>query len=322
VTRSYYTLLLRAIAALDSDTKEDRSAVYNHARNVIAAAGLSSAELEHERSELEAAIERIEAERGQPSGLRRRLSLGPAEVAQGESASPPRFPRAWLVIGVLVAALFVTGVVVYAPWTRKVTPSGDPAKQTGAAIARVDPVKPARSNDFERSYIFNQTGVLPHDPPCRDGAYRQGAAVSLCRRVKRISHSLHRRSGARMHECRRPPSRLGQGGMAGWSSTTGFRSAAIGRSVRCPFAGAQRYRSSHPRHECDNESGRGRLLSPSQRRHHPSLRPSCCWDTGRDQLRCVLKKKPSIWNSTEPTPRRRRSCGWSCLWQFSSSDGA
>jgi lipoprotein-anchoring transpeptidase ErfK/SrfK len=156
VTRSYYTLLLRAIAALDSDTKEDRSAVYNHARNVIAAAGLSSAELEHERSALEAAIERIEAERGQPSGLRRRLSLGPAEVAQGESASPPRFPRAWLVIGVLVAALFVTGVVVYAPWTRKVTPSGDPAKQTGAAIARVDPVKPARSNDFERSYIFNR----------------------------------------------------------------------------------------------------------------------------------------------------------------------
>lgn len=74
--------------ALDSGTEQARRVIYDRARTVIAAAGLSSAQVRDEQSALETAIERIEAETQQPTGLRRSLSLNIAtiEAPLGESA--------------------------------------------------------------------------------------------------------------------------------------------------------------------------------------------------------------------------------------------
>src|SRR5215207_1734436 len=63
MTRDYYPVLKRATAALGSQTAQARRAIYDRARSFIAAAGLSARQTGTEQAALEAAIERIEAER-------------------------------------------------------------------------------------------------------------------------------------------------------------------------------------------------------------------------------------------------------------------
>lgn len=77
----YYPLISRAITALDEKSKEARSAVYDRARAALANQlqkanpPLSETDLEHERSALEDAINRVEA--GAIPRMNKRLPLPP-----------------------------------------------------------------------------------------------------------------------------------------------------------------------------------------------------------------------------------------------------
>ena len=75
MAKDYYSVLVRATAALDPGTEEARRALYDRARLAIMDAGLSAEQTSAERAALEDAIERVEA--------------GVAQAEHGRSAGKP-----------------------------------------------------------------------------------------------------------------------------------------------------------------------------------------------------------------------------------------
>ena len=60
--KDYYSVLVRAVSALDPNGPESRRALYDRARDAMASAPLTPSEIRQERFALEAAIRKIEAE--------------------------------------------------------------------------------------------------------------------------------------------------------------------------------------------------------------------------------------------------------------------
>src|SRR5215510_6016449 len=143
----YYSVVARAIAALDPNTAEARRALYARARLTVMDAGQDSSELNRERSALEAAIGRIEAEMRQ--ARMRPASAPPSDRLESAGSGASRSPRMALLA--LAAAAVVIALVGYAVWPR------GSATDKVKSIAKVEG---ARSTDgtgeADRSYIVRR----------------------------------------------------------------------------------------------------------------------------------------------------------------------
>jgi hypothetical protein len=97
----YYRLISRAVAALEINTFEDRRAIYNRARAVqecqLGKRPFNKADFDRERSMLEGAISRVEAE---ATNKRIITYASPREPAQPNDIAPTMAPlpsvRSWL----------------------------------------------------------------------------------------------------------------------------------------------------------------------------------------------------------------------------------
>jgi lipoprotein-anchoring transpeptidase ErfK/SrfK len=147
----YYSVLLRAVTALDPNTAEARSSVYDRARRVLIeqllraeGADASASRLHAERSGFEVAVERIEAEFAylDPAHSRTDALAAWDEDAlglDGEARSASRLfrPAVWSVLGIAVAAALVAAGYAFLA-NRVPHPS---ASETG----RIDRVPETRS---------------------------------------------------------------------------------------------------------------------------------------------------------------------------------
>jgi hypothetical protein len=161
MARDYYSVLVRAISALDPDTDEARRALYDRARLAIMDAGLASMETGSERSALEAAIDRIETEMpragGRSAPLRRReAEAAPAGTSEAEwvKEATQRRPKVSIrLIALLATAVLMIAVIGYAAWPRRNGPGG-PAE---APIAELPVARSIdHSGDSSLSYIFRR----------------------------------------------------------------------------------------------------------------------------------------------------------------------
>jgi hypothetical protein len=131
----YYTILYPAIAALDPNERQKRANIYDRARQIIADRGkaadnaLTTTDLLKELYSLETAIRRIESELSQPNsaGTEPTPDTKPATRPKKEEARddrpPPRL-RLILrlaVIGLIVGAISIGGVVGFRHWAEKST---------------------------------------------------------------------------------------------------------------------------------------------------------------------------------------------------------
>src|SRR5215831_8289868 len=124
MARDYYSVLVRATSALDPNTSEARRAIYDRARLTIMNAGLPWSEVKDERSALEAAIDRIEADirhAGAPRAPLRPVRGGTRPPPRGgaarpteQSPQPARSSRP--IITILAASIVTIAVVGYAVW--------------------------------------------------------------------------------------------------------------------------------------------------------------------------------------------------------------
>jgi L,D-transpeptidase catalytic domain len=154
----YYSVLVRAISALDPNSDEARRALYDRARLTVMDAGLTAAETKSERAALDAAIDRIEAEM-------RQASMRPASARHGASLSdrtewagtrlPQTRPGFLGAIAVLAAAVLIA-LVGYALWPRGSATDKAPDRP-GASTAKLDgALSTDRSEDTDRSYILRR----------------------------------------------------------------------------------------------------------------------------------------------------------------------
>src|SRR5262249_12855253 len=131
MAKDYYSVLSRAIAALDPNTEGTRRALYDRARLAIMDAGLPASETGSERSALEYAIAPLEMEMKQAGarGLPPRPGRTNAQPSVGVDAAsaesrPLRSRRMALLrpIALLASAVLVVAVIGYLLWPRS---SGD-----------------------------------------------------------------------------------------------------------------------------------------------------------------------------------------------------
>jgi cytochrome c-type biogenesis protein CcmH/NrfG len=147
----YYSVLVRAISALDPNTDDARRALYDRARLTIMDAGLDSSETNRERSALEAAIARIETEMRWAEARPASVGQGalPSDRAEWARSRVSALPRTALVA--LFGAAVLIALVGYAVWPRG-SATHDAQKQVGASVAKVDGVRSTDgSGDASRS---------------------------------------------------------------------------------------------------------------------------------------------------------------------------
>jgi hypothetical protein len=150
----YYSVLVRAISALDPNTEEARRALYDRARLTVMDAGLASSETNRERSALEAAIDRIETEMRQARLRPASVQPPPSDQMEWTRSRESRSPR------IAVLALFGAGVLIalvgYALWPRGRAPD-EASKRAGASVAKVEGARSTdASADTNRSYILRR----------------------------------------------------------------------------------------------------------------------------------------------------------------------
>jgi L,D-transpeptidase catalytic domain len=156
MTTDYYSVLARAISALDPNTGEARRALYDRARLTVMDAGLALSETNRERSALEAAIDRIETEMrwasARPASVRQGAS--PSDQAEWAQSRGSRLPRTALVA--LFGAAVLIALVGYAVWPRG-SATDDAPDRAGASVAKVEAVRSTDgSGDANRSYILRR----------------------------------------------------------------------------------------------------------------------------------------------------------------------
>jgi hypothetical protein len=149
----YYSVLVRAISALDPNTEEGRRALYDRARLMVIDAGLAASETNRERSALEAAIERIETEMRQ-ANLLPAWAPPPSERIDWTRSQGSRSPR------IALLALFGAGIVIallgYALWPRG-SATNDAPSRAGASVAKVEGMRSTDASvDPNRSYILRR----------------------------------------------------------------------------------------------------------------------------------------------------------------------
>jgi lipoprotein-anchoring transpeptidase ErfK/SrfK len=165
VKKDYYSVLVRAVSALDPNSPEERRAVYDRARDAMAGAPLTPKEIERERFALEAAIRRIEADLAS-AGIGRWPAPSAAEAPPDDredvqprpptaSSRPARRPSPLLVTALAVAATLAVGFTGYQYWPK---PGRDSVGTPVRAPARdVDQVRDASAPDDKKlSYIFQR----------------------------------------------------------------------------------------------------------------------------------------------------------------------
>ena len=171
MARDYYSVLVRAVSALDPNTRELREAVYDRARHALADFGPEAGKALDEQVALEAAIRRVESELAagrrpavpQGPGVSPSPSAVPAPADDAAAPAPDAPPRSFLrrkevLVGV---ALLIVGIVGYAFWPRSAI---DPGKVQAVAPrpAVDDPQRPAGGKlDANRdSWVFNRQLVF------------------------------------------------------------------------------------------------------------------------------------------------------------------
>ena len=151
MTRDYHSVLVRAIADLDSDAIEARRALYDRARLAIMNAGLGASETSSERAALEAAIDLIEAEmrpadtrstparqlRSEPSSRSRSAAAGSKQTTCPPRNAPLRM------IALASAAVLIIAAIGYAAWPQRSAPGAD-ASRADASVAKA---QSKQSND-------------------------------------------------------------------------------------------------------------------------------------------------------------------------------
>jgi lipoprotein-anchoring transpeptidase ErfK/SrfK len=168
----YYSVLRRAVSGLDANTEEARRTLYQRARQAILDAHLPPSQVAAERSALEAAIERIEAET--PRGGARVPPLPPMRSRPPPRARPegdppdlstPR-PRLLgmspaLIAALATAAVLLLAIIGYVVWLR-----GTPHDASTPAVRADVPVERAPTQritdgarEAGRSFIFNRQMV-------------------------------------------------------------------------------------------------------------------------------------------------------------------
>jgi lipoprotein-anchoring transpeptidase ErfK/SrfK len=156
MTTDYYSVLVRAISALDPNTGEARRALYDRARLTVMDAGLALSETNRERSALEAAIDRIEAEM-------RQANLRPASMPQNvsppdrmASAARPGSRPLRIALVALSASAVLIALIVYAIWPRG-SVTEKVANRAGPSVAKVERVRSTDgSGDADRSYVLRR----------------------------------------------------------------------------------------------------------------------------------------------------------------------
>ncbi len=185
----YFTLLSRAVASLDHNTRAAREEVYKRARTVLseqlrrADPPWPNAQIEAEAASLEAAIRQVEFEVRQSNARaasRTQHQASPAyeEIGAGEDASAdsmvqrgrgPLSPVVISVIGAVVLAVIAAGS--YAYLSRPGTKLATPAARTGGSAERT-PSRPRQ-----------KIGRKP--APAGDGKSVEPAAASLPYELRR-----------------------------------------------------------------------------------------------------------------------------------------
>ena len=165
--KDYYSVLVRAASALDPNSPESRRALYDRARDAMAAAPLTPNEIRQERFALEAAIRKIEAEF---ADTRDALPLPPAmgqstnEVPQGTAVLPARRAGAlsrFLIPGLAAAAVLAAAFFGYEYWRRGDAGRGETTKLASAPARDLGRTKDAgRQEDKSSSYIFKRQLVF------------------------------------------------------------------------------------------------------------------------------------------------------------------
>jgi lipoprotein-anchoring transpeptidase ErfK/SrfK len=158
--RDYHSVLVRAVADLDSDAVEARRALYDRARLAIMDAGLGASETSSERAALEAAIDRIETETRQAdtrSTPARQLRGEPSSTAGSDAAwskettRPPR-KTPLRMIALASAAVLIIAAIGYMAWPRRSAPGAD-ASRADASVAKIQS-KPSTDGSAEPSLSY------------------------------------------------------------------------------------------------------------------------------------------------------------------------
>lgn len=167
--KDYYSVLVRAASALDPNSPESRRALYDRARDAMAAAPLTPSELRQERFALEAAIRKIESEFADtrdvfPLPVAAGQSMTEtAHAPQGAAVRPARRARAlsrFLIPGLAAAAVLVAALLGYEYWRRGDTGRGDTAKLAPVPARDIGRTKDAgRAEEKSSSYIFKRQMV-------------------------------------------------------------------------------------------------------------------------------------------------------------------
>jgi lipoprotein-anchoring transpeptidase ErfK/SrfK len=170
--RDYYSVLRRAVSDLDVNTGEERGRLYDRARQAILDADLPSSQTAAERSALEAAIERIEADA--PRGSTRIPPLPPMRSRPPPRTRPedgppdPSTPRPRLlglspalVAALATAAVLMLAIVSYVMWPREAPRDGGaPAVRADAPVERAPTERTTEgAKEAGRSFIFNRQMV-------------------------------------------------------------------------------------------------------------------------------------------------------------------
>jgi lipoprotein-anchoring transpeptidase ErfK/SrfK len=160
MARDYHSVLVRAIADLDSDAVEARHALYDRARLAIMNAGLGPSETSSERAALEAAIGRIEAEKREADTLRtparplrgKPLSTSGSDAAWSKETTRPPRNAPLRVIALASAAVLIIAAIGYAAWPRRSAPGGD-ANRAAASVVKAQS-KPSTDGSSEPSLSY------------------------------------------------------------------------------------------------------------------------------------------------------------------------
>jgi lipoprotein-anchoring transpeptidase ErfK/SrfK len=152
MARDYHSVLVRAIADLDSDAIEARRALYDRARLAIMNAGLGASENSSERAALEAAIDRIETETRQgdtSSTLARQLRSEPSSSSRSAAAwskqtTYPLRNAPLRMIALASAAVLIIAAIGYAAWPQRSASPGGDASRADASVAKA---QSKQSND-------------------------------------------------------------------------------------------------------------------------------------------------------------------------------
>ena len=166
--KDYYSVLRRAVSALDSDRPELRHALYDRARDAMARTPLTPDEIRKEQVGLEAAIRKVEDEFDRSNRVvppfHSEAAPSPEEItdpaphtAMG-SPRPARMRLPILIAGVAAVAMLALGFLGYQYWRK-------PGADDGQSLARSpapDVLRPsgAQTSDGKNlSYVFKRQVV-------------------------------------------------------------------------------------------------------------------------------------------------------------------